>query len=93
VLLSLLLLVAALVPGPRPPRAFWAVTVSVLIYEAAYFVIAPASGFRYSWWAVAGVPLLFPLLTLRPRLRWLRDRARGWLPSRRAQTTSALVSR
>ena len=89
-LASLVLVAIALLPGAPAPRAFWALAASVLAYEAGYFLVAPADNFRFSWWVVAGAPLLPAAMPLKARSRWLRDKAghlrrlRLPLPHRRA---------
>jgi hypothetical protein len=83
---AVLLVMISLVPGAPVPRAFWAVAASVFAYEGAYLLVAPADNFRYSWWMVAGVPMLPAVMTVRTRLHWLREKAgrlRSWRPSLR----------
>jgi hypothetical protein len=65
-LACLLLMLLPLIPGVRASRAFWAVGASVLANQAPYFLLAPGANFRYSWWAVACLPLL-PLTLALPR--------------------------
>ena len=50
--------------GAKDSSAFWWIALSALLYEAAYFFLAPGALFRYSFWSLC-VALLLPMLLSR----------------------------
>lgn len=65
----------ALVPGPRPSRAFLALSTGAVGLMAGYFFLGPANQFRYCWWLLCVAFVLPVTLSIRPRVEWLVRRA------------------